>query len=127
MRVLKNSKSTEVDEAAGCWASNATMTGSKAMVGINGIPPYLFGISLPSSAAEDNSFPSVNLQNGANGKSSCAFSPRLEFDIFSRAFFNRPELTSRISRFAPDQLTQATGESKLPSQGTAPISPLFSR
>src|SRR5439155_21144837 len=26
-----------------------------------------------------------------------------------------PELTSRISRFAPDQLTQATGESKLPS------------
>src|SRR5438876_7649313 len=36
-------------------------------------------------------------------------------DILSRAFFNRPELTSRISRFAPDQLTQATGESKLPS------------
>src|SRR3989442_13138694 len=36
-------------------------------------------------------------------------------DILSRAFFNRPELTSRISRFAADQLTQATGESKLPS------------
>ena len=33
----------------------------------------------------------------------------------SRAFFNRPELASRTSRFAPDQLTQATGESKLPS------------
>ncbi len=48
-------------------------------------------------------------------------------DILSRAFFNIPELTSRISRFAPDQLTQATGKSKLPSQGTAPISPLLSR
>ncbi len=36
-------------------------------------------------------------------------------DILSRAFFNIPELTSRISRFAPDQLTQATGKSKLPS------------
>src|SRR2546426_8674288 len=36
-------------------------------------------------------------------------------DILSRAFFNRPEHTPRISRFAPDQLTQATGKSKLPS------------
>src|SRR5438445_8813843 len=47
-------------------------------------------------------------------------------DILSRAFFNRPEHTSRISRFAPDQLTQATGKSKLPSQGSRPISSLFS-
>src|SRR6266568_5687247 len=35
-------------------------------------------------------------------------------DILSRAFFNRLELTSRISRFAPDQLTQATGSQNSP-------------
>src|SRR5437879_132642 len=46
--------------------------------------------------------------NGHRGKN-------WSLDILSRAFFNGPELTSRISRFAPDQLTQATGESKLPS------------
>src|SRR6266704_5699969 len=46
--------------------------------------------------------------NGHRGKN-------WSLDILSRAFFNRAELTSRISRFAPDQLTQATGEPKLPS------------
>ncbi len=46
--------------------------------------------------------------NGHRGKN-------WSLDILSRAFFNGPELTSRISRFAPDQLTQATGESKLHS------------
>src|SRR6266567_1433991 len=46
--------------------------------------------------------------NGHRGKN-------WSLDILSRAFFNGPELTSRISHFAPDQLTQATGESKLPS------------